>query len=104
MFCPPIATLEPATAGTTALSEVSEGQRTISSRSCPLTSGRKALTYSSASAGVLYIFQFAAMSGLRIFALDLKGLLKPQQFILRRHFERRVSEGRMTVASTAPIR
>src|SRR5215471_13607000 len=38
------------------------GQRTISSRTWPRTSGRKAATNSRACCGVLYIFQLAAIS------------------------------------------
>src|SRR5579875_3673767 len=75
--------LDPATAGMTVLREVSDGQRTISSRLCPATSGRKVCTYSAAWAGVLYIFQLAAMSGLRIclfFLVEMNCAVGPRSF------------------------
>src|SRR5450432_2883319 len=65
MFCAPAATFDPVTAAMTTPSEVMEGQSTISSRSCPATSGKNALTKFCDSAGVLYIFQLAAISALR---------------------------------------
>ncbi len=61
----PTATLEPLAASITVGSNTGEGNRAISSRVCPATSGKKASTNALASAGVLYIFQLAAISALR---------------------------------------
>jgi hypothetical protein len=47
-----------------------EGNSAISSRVCPATSGKKASTNAWASAGVLYIFQLAAISALRDMSLS----------------------------------
>src|ERR1700689_4936078 len=78
MFCAPTATLDPLQAGITVGSNTGEGNSAISSRVCPATSGKKASTNAVASAGVLYIFQLAAISALRaIFwfpQLNSKGL------------------------------
>src|ERR1700691_5007549 len=77
MFCAPTATLEAMHAAVTAGSSTGEGNRAISSRVCPATSGKKASTNALASAGVLYIFQFAAISALRdminVPQLDFRG-------------------------------
>src|ERR1039458_2003702 len=65
MFCAPTATLLPLAAAITVGSSTGEGNRAISSRVCPATSGKKASTNALASAGVLYIFQLAAIIALR---------------------------------------
>src|SRR5580692_11788572 len=65
MFCAPTATLEPLAASITVGSRTGEGNSTISSRWWPATSGRKASTKALACAGVLYIFQLAAIRALR---------------------------------------
>src|SRR5690348_938302 len=61
MFCAPTFTLDPRAPSTTAGSKTGEGKSAISSRVCEATSGRKASTKALASAGVLYIFQLAAI-------------------------------------------
>ena len=53
-------------ASTSAGSEVIEGQRTISAAYVRLTRGKKLVRKAVDSAGVLYIFQLAAMRGLRM--------------------------------------
>src|SRR5512146_893455 len=65
MFCAPTATFEPLAASTTVGSSTGEGNSAISSRVWPATSGKNASTNAFASAGVLYIFQLAAISALR---------------------------------------
>src|ERR1039457_1637704 len=65
MFWQPTATLEPFAAAITVGSSTGDGNRAISSRVWPATSGKKASTNALASAGVLYIFQLAAISFLR---------------------------------------
>src|SRR5215469_16612507 len=65
MFWQPTATFEPLAAGITVGSRTGDGKMAISSRVCPATSGKKASTNALASAGVLYIFQLAAISFLR---------------------------------------
>src|SRR3954468_12616668 len=65
MFCAPTATFEPSTAPMTVGSRTGEGNSAIWSRSWPATSGSKASTNALASAGVLYIFQLAAIRALR---------------------------------------
>src|SRR5271165_7575452 len=57
---------EPLAEATTVARQVAEGQITISSRSGFSIRGRNAFTNVSACCEVLYIFQFAAISGLRI--------------------------------------
>src|SRR5664279_1105204 len=71
MFWQPTRTLEPLAASITVGSRTGEGNRAISSRVCPATSGKKASTNALASAGVLYIFQLAAISALRGIVLRL---------------------------------
>src|ERR1035441_7689664 len=71
MFCAPIATFEPLAAAISVGSSTGEGNKAISSRVCPATSGKKASTKALASAGVLYIFQLAAISALRGIFLGL---------------------------------
>jgi len=66
-FCAPTATLLPLAAAITVGSRTGEGNRAISSRVCPATRGKKGIDKAFASAGVLYIFQLAAMSALRAF-------------------------------------
>ena len=65
IFCAPTATFDPLHPSTTVGSSTGEGNRAISSRVCQATSGKKASTNALASAGVLYIFQLAAISALR---------------------------------------
>src|SRR5208337_5594038 len=65
MFWHPTATFEPLAASITVGSRTGEGNRAISSRVCPATSGKNASTNAFASAGVLNIFQLAAISALR---------------------------------------
>src|ERR1700685_3126767 len=65
MFCAPTKTFDPLQAGITVGRSTGEGNSAISSRVCPATSGKKASTNAWASAGVLYIFQLAAISALR---------------------------------------
>src|SRR5579872_308325 len=57
--------LEPLAAAITVGNSTGEGNSAISSRLLPATSGRKASTNALASAGVLYIFQLAAISFFR---------------------------------------
>ena len=61
----PTATFDPLAAAITVGSRTGEGNRAISSRVCPATSGKNASTNAFASAGVLNIFQLAAISALR---------------------------------------
>src|SRR5208337_3126904 len=69
-------------------SSTGEGNSAISSRVCPATSGKKASTNALASAGVLYIFQLAAISALR-------DMFRVPQF----NFMGSVSEFRVTVGT-----
>src|SRR6266568_4337793 len=65
MFWQPTATLEALHAAVTVGSSTGDGNRASSSRVWPATRGKKASTNALASAGVLYIFQLAAISFLR---------------------------------------
>src|SRR5208282_1915583 len=65
MFCAPTATFDALHAAVTVGRSTGDGNSAISSRVCPATSGKKASTNAMASAGVLYIFQLAAISALR---------------------------------------
>src|ERR1700760_3152062 len=71
MFWQPTATFEPLAAAITVGSRTGDGKRAISSRVWPATRGRKASTKALASAGVLYIFQLAAISFLRDIVVGL---------------------------------
>src|ERR1035438_7889727 len=75
MFCAPTATFEALHAAVTVGSNTGEGKRAISSRSWPATSGKKASTKALASAGVLYIFQLAAIRALRGILSELLRLI-----------------------------
>src|ERR1700722_12306679 len=55
-----MATFDPLATSMAACTSVYGGHTTISSRSCPATSGRKSRKYASVSSGVLFIFQLPA--------------------------------------------
>src|SRR5882724_3948985 len=65
-FWPPIAILDPFVASTAAGRETKEGQTVISSRVCSAIKGAKLRKKSRVWSDVLYIFQFAAISFLRM--------------------------------------
>src|SRR6266550_1640767 len=65
-FWPPIATLDPFAASTAAGTQTKGGQTAISSRVWSESRGRKSRKKSRVWSGVLYIFQFAAISFLRM--------------------------------------
>src|ERR1035437_9835385 len=66
MFCAPTATFDPRAACTAACRPTNGGQTTISSREWPSTMGRNSAKKAVVCSGVLYIFQLAAMSFLRV--------------------------------------
>jgi hypothetical protein len=61
-----MATFDPLASSIAAGKSMKEGQTTISSRVCPETRGRKLLKKSRVWSGVLYIFQLAAITFLRM--------------------------------------
>ena len=71
----PTATFDPLAAAITVGSSTGEGNRAISSRVWPATRGKKASTNALASAGVLNIFQLAAISALRDIVYGILGLI-----------------------------
>src|ERR1019366_7313896 len=66
IFCAPTATFDPRAASTAACRSRNGGQITISSREWPATMGRNSAKNAVVCSGVLYIFQLAAMSFLRV--------------------------------------
>src|SRR5438105_3055443 len=66
MFCPPIATLLPLVTSTAAAIEVNGGAITMSQSVVSATSGRNSEKNARVSACVLHIFQFPAMTLLRV--------------------------------------
>src|SRR3954451_16273721 len=73
IFCAPTRMFEPLTASTAAVRFVKGGQITISQCEDFSTSGRNFSKNCVVSAGVLYIFQLPAMTGVRIIVLRRYG-------------------------------